>query len=71
VLSEDYLDSKTVGILDGDAPPSSKVRMIEVGYRRFGMLKDKVEATGAGGTPLAFSLVRIQGKKDTDAEPGS
>ena len=69
VLSEDYLDAHTVKVLEDKATPSpQQVRMIEVGYKRFGMLKDKVEATGAGGAPLAFELVRIGvRKKDSNA----
>jgi hypothetical protein len=68
VLTEDHLDAMTVKILeDQTIPASQKVRMIEVGYRRFGMLKDKVEATGAGGAPLAFEIIRIGSKKDRNA----
>ena len=40
--------------------------MIEVGYRRFGMLKDKAEVTGANGAPLPFQLIRITGRKEDD-----
>ena len=66
-LTEDQLDAATVDVLESAAtPPPQKVRMIEVGYRRFGMLKDKVEATGANGAPLAFQLVRIGQKKESE-----
>jgi hypothetical protein len=71
VLTEDHLDAMTVGILENPTiPPAQKVRMIEVGYRRFGMLKDRVEATGAGGAPLAFELIRIGQKKEHDGDSG-
>lgn len=64
VLTEDFLDANTVSILeDKGAPANAKVRMIEVGYRRFGMLTDKVENTGKGGAPMAFELVRIGARK--------
>ncbi len=67
VLSEDRLDAATLEVLDSAAtPPPQKVRMIEVGYRRFGMLKDKAEVTGANGAPLPFQLIRITGRKDDD-----
>ncbi len=70
VLTQDHLDSETVKILESASTPvNAKVRMIEVGYRRFGMLKDKVEATGAGGAPLAFQLVRI-GQKPPNTDKG-
>ena len=69
ILTQDHLDAATVDVLESPATPSpQKVRMIEVGYRRFGMLKDRVEATGAGGAALAFELVRIGSrKKESDA----
>jgi hypothetical protein len=69
IFTEDHLDSKAAEILDSATTlPSVKVKLIEVGYRRFGMLRDKVEATGAGGAPLTFQLVRIgSGKKESDA----
>jgi hypothetical protein len=67
MLTQDHLDAATVQVLESkETPHPQKVRMIEVGYRRFGMLKDRVEATGAGGAPLAFQLVRIGSKKESD-----
>lgn len=68
VLTEDFLDVNTVAILeDKEAPAAAKVRMIEVGYRRFGMLTDKVENTGKGGAPMAFQIIRLGQKKQADA----
>ena len=69
VLTEDHLDAATLDILQAElvaVGAHAKVKMIEVGYRRFGMLRDKVEATGAGGAPLAFQIVRIGQKKEDD-----
>ena len=67
ILTEDHLDAATVDVLESAAtPPPQKVRMIEVGYRRFGMLKDKAEVTGANGAPLPFQLIRITGRKEDD-----
>ncbi len=67
ILTEDHLDAATVEVLESaSTPPPQKVRMIEVGYRRFGMLKDKSEVTGANGAPLPFQLIRITGRKEDD-----
>lgn len=72
ILTEDCLDAATVDLLESkDTPAAVKATVVATGYKRFGMLKEKVEATGAGGAPLAFSLVRIHGRKDTDADAGS
>ncbi len=64
VLCEDYLDEKTVEFLDapGEKATAPRAKMIETGYKRFGMLIDKVESTGKGGAPLAFEVIRIGGK---------
>lgn len=67
VLTEDHLDAATVDVLESPSTPApQKVRMIEVGYRRFGLLKDKAEVTGANGAPLPFQLIRITGRRDDD-----
>lgn len=72
ILTEDHLDAATVEVLTSASTPApQKVRMIEVGYRRFGMLKDKAEVTGAGGAPMAFQLIRMQGRKDDDDNTGN
>ena len=67
-LTEDLLDSHTVALLDSkDTPPAVKATMLGTAYKRFGMLKEKVENTGANGAPIAFELVRI-GAKNTGGD---
>jgi hypothetical protein len=67
VLTQDHLDAATVDMLESvTAPANAKVKMIEVGYKRFGLLREKVEATGAGGGPLVFELVRIGTRKTNE-----
>ena len=72
-LTEDLLDSHTVALLDSPGtPPAVKATMLNTAYKRFGMLKEKVENTGANGAPMAFQLVRLGGKKESDgADPDS
>jgi len=43
--------------------------MLSTAYKRFGMLKEKVENTGANGAPMAFELIRIGAKKEGDQGP--
>jgi hypothetical protein len=63
-LTEDLLDSHTVALLDSkETPAAVKATMLNTAYKRFGMLKEKVENTGANGAPMAFELVRIGAKK--------
>ncbi len=45
---------------------AAKVKAVEVGYKRYGMLKEKMEHTGKDGAPVAFELVRIGSKKEPD-----
>lgn len=67
-LTTDKLDSTLVEILDSKKAPSNvKVRAVEVGYKRYGMLKEKHEHSGADGAPLAFELVRIGAKKEPES----
>jgi hypothetical protein len=37
------------------------VRSVELGYKKMGLLRDKVEHTGEGGGPVVFTLKRIAG----------
>jgi hypothetical protein len=69
VLCEDYLDRKTIEFLEaaGEKATAPRAKMIETGYKRFGMLIDKVENTGKGGAPLAFQIIRLGQKKSPDA----
>jgi hypothetical protein len=61
VLTEDHLDAALVGILaeNAEGTTSARVKAVEVGYKRFGMLIEKKELTGGKGAPLAFELVRL------------
>lgn len=68
ILTADKLDASLVEVLDGvKVPANAKVRAIEVGYKRHGMLVEKSEVSGAGGAPLAFELVRIGGRKSDES----
>jgi len=42
----------------------ARVRAMELGYKRLGLIRDKVEHTGEGGGPLVFQLERIGAKVD-------
>jgi len=70
-LTEDLLDSHTVALLDSkETPAAVKATLLGTAYKRFGMLKEKVENTGANGAPMAFQLIRLSGKKESDgADP--
>ena len=70
-LTEDLLDSHTVVLLDSkETPAAVKATLLGTAYKRFGMLKEKVENTGANGAPMAFQLIRLSGKKESDgADP--
>jgi len=69
-LTEDLLDSHTVALLDStETPAAVKATMLSTAYKRFGMLKEKVENTGANGAPMAFELIRIGAKKEGDQGP--
>jgi hypothetical protein len=69
VLTQDHLDAAIVDLLESKTTPAAvKATVITTGCRRFGMLKDKVENTGANGAPMAFQLVRIGIKKNGDAD---
>jgi len=70
-LTEDLLDSHTVALLDSKKTPAAvKATLLGTAYKRFGMLKEKVENTGANGAPMAFQLIRLSGKKESDgADP--
>ncbi len=69
ILTEDHLDAITADMLDSVFTPAAvRAQVLNTGYKRFGMLKDKVEATGAGGAPIAFELIRIGGRKTSESD---
>lgn len=69
VLTEDFIDAQTVALLDapGEKATSARVRMLEIAYKRFGMLIEKHENSGAGGAPMAFQIIRLGQKKEQSA----
>lgn len=63
-LTESRLDSKLVQVIEDEKTvPSVVVRAVEIGYKKLGLVKDKVEHTGENGGALVFTLEHIQPKK--------
>lgn len=66
VLTVDKLDASLVEVLTkfkGAKTLRERVKAIEIGYKRHGALREKMEHSGEGGGPLVFELVRLGGKK--------
>lgn len=63
-LTEARLDSALVGVMENpESPARDVVRAVEVGYKKFGLLKEKVEHTGENGGAMVFTIDRIVPKK--------
>lgn len=62
VLSEHKLDAALLECVDAGVG-IIRVRAVELGYKKMGLLKDKVEHSGADGGPVVFTYERI-GKKE-------
>jgi hypothetical protein len=60
LLTEDRLDACLVKSLKTEKG-MVLVRSVELGYKKMGLLRDKVEHTGEGGGPVVFTLKRIAG----------
>jgi len=72
MLTHDHLDAAVVDLLQSPSTPAAvKATVVTTGYRRFGMLKDRSEVTGAGGAALAFELVRIGSRKKESDVPSN
>jgi hypothetical protein len=66
VLTVDRLDAalaESITKFTGAKTLRDRVKAIEIGYKRHGALKEKMEHSGEGGGPLVFELVRLGGKK--------
>lgn len=67
ILTADKLDATLVDVLNTKSKNlSPKVKALELGYKRHGLLKEKVEHSGENGGPVTFQLVRIGSRSDAN-----
>lgn len=59
-LNEAKLDETLLDMLDTEKG-NPRARALELGYKKLGLVSDKVQHTGENGGPMVFTLRRIEG----------